>query len=83
MTMSNGIIITQECVQALLTDEQLKDIPDHEGRTALMWAAQNGNYVAMQLLLESDVTDVHTCEKNGTTGQQYYHSIIYPHNMRK
>ena len=55
----------------MLTDEQLRDIPDHEGRTALMWSVQNSNYVAMQLLLESQVTDVHACEKNGTTGQQY------------
>ena len=66
----------QECVQALLTDEQLRDIPDHEGRTGLMWAAQNGNYVAMQLLLESQVTDVHAYEKNGTTGQHHYHCIL-------
>ena len=58
----------QECVQALVADEQLRDIPDQEGRTALMWAAQNGNYVAMQLLLETQVTDVHACENNGTTG---------------
>ena len=52
-----------------MSDEQLRDIPDQEGRTALMWAAQNGNYVAVQLLLESRVADVHACEKNGTTGQ--------------
>ena len=65
---STKLIPIQECVQALLTDEQLGDIADQEGRTALMWAAQNGNYVAMQLLLESQVTDVHACEKNGTTG---------------
>ena len=62
------LLHVQECVQALVADEQLRDIPDQEGRTALMWAAQNGNYVAMQLLLETQVTDVHACEKNGTTG---------------
>ena len=68
-------VVIQECVQALLTDEQLRDIADQEGRTALMWATQNGNYVAMQLLLESQVTDVHACEKNGTTGQ--YHITVF------
>ncbi|XP_065888702.1 inversin-like [Dysidea avara] len=58
---------TVDCVQALLTDEQLKDVPDRDGRTAVMWAAQNGNYVVIQLLLDNQVSDVHACEKNGTT----------------
>ena len=36
-----------------------------------MWAAQNGNYVVIQLLLDNQVSDVHACEKSGTTGEQY------------
>lgn len=76
ITLDTIILYTlQECVQALLSDEQLRDIPDSEGHTALMWAARNSNYVAMQLLLESQVTDVHTCEKNGTTGQHHYQYV--------
>ena len=56
-----------DCVSALLSFPQVQDQPDNDGRTALMWAAQRGNYNVLKTLLERD-GDVHACDKLGATG---------------
>lgn len=42
-------------------------MPDNEGRTALMWAAQRGNYKVLEIMLQKEV-DVHAFDNLGGTG---------------
>ncbi len=56
-----------ECVNALLSFAGIQDQPDAEGRTALMWAAQRGNYSVLKAMLEREV-DVHFTDRLGATG---------------
>jgi len=58
----------QECVSALLSFPGVSDIPDQEGRTALMWAAQRGNHSVLKAMLEREV-DVHAADTLGATGE--------------
>ena len=51
----------------LLSFPSVKDQPDVEGRTALMWAAQRGNYNVLKAMLEREV-DIHVTDKLGATG---------------
>lgn len=57
-----------DCVSALLSFPTVRDVPDGDGRTALMWAAQSGNYNVLKSMLERD-GDVHACDKLGATGR--------------
>ena len=57
-----------DCVSALLSFPSVQDLPDNEGRTALMWAAQRGNYTVLKAMLERE-GDVHACDKLGATGE--------------
>ena len=57
-----------DCVSALLSFPSVQDTPDDDGRTALIWAAQSGNYAVLKALLERE-GDVHACDKLGATGQ--------------
>ena len=45
------------------------DVADSDGRTALMWAAQRGNYNVLKAVLERD-GDIHACDKLGATGEK-------------
>ena len=57
-----------DCVTALLAVPGAQALPDSEGRTPLMWAAQRGNYSVLKAMLERQV-DVHACDKLGATGE--------------
>ena len=54
-------------MSALLSFPHVGDLPDSDGRTAMMWAAQRGNYNVLKALLERE-GDVHACDKLGATG---------------
>lgn len=54
-------------MSALLSFPDVTDQPDSEGRTALMWASQRGNYNVLKAMLERDV-DIHVVDKLGATG---------------
>ena len=56
-----------ECVGLLLSSPGVTDMSDGEGRTALMWAAQRGNYKVLEVMLEKEV-DVHAFDNLGGTG---------------
>ena len=56
-----------ECVSILLSSAGVNDIADGEGRTALMWAAQRGNYKVLEVMLEKEV-NVHAFDNLGGTG---------------
>ena len=56
-----------ECVAALLAFPGAQDLPDSEGRTALMWAAQRGNYHVLKTMLERGVA-LQTADSLGATG---------------
>ena len=58
-----------DCVTALLSFPAVKDAADGDGRTALMWAAQRGNYNVLKGMLERE-GDVHACDKLGATGKE-------------
>ena len=45
-------------------------MPDNEGRTALMWAAQRGNYKVLEVMLLKEV-DVHAFDNLGGTGTKF------------
>ena len=45
-------------------------MPDNEGRTALMWAAQRGNYKVLEVMLQKEV-DVHAFDNLGGTGTKF------------
>lgn len=49
-------------------------MPDTEGRTALMWAAQRGNYKVLEVMLQKEV-DIHAFDTLGGTGE-LGHKII-------
>ena len=51
----------------LLSSPGVTDSPDSEGRTALMWAAQRGNYKVLEVMLQKEV-DVHAFDNLGGTG---------------
>ncbi len=53
---------------ALLSFSAVEDIADGDGRTALMWAAQRGNYTVLKAMLERE-GNVHACDKLGATGK--------------
>ena len=57
-----------ECVAGLLSFPQVRDEPDNDGRTSLMWAAQKGNYNVLKTMLERG-GDVYACDKLGATGE--------------
>ena len=52
----------------LLSSPGVTDAPDSEGRTALIWAAQRGNYKVLEVMLENEV-DVHAFDNLGGTGE--------------
>ena len=58
-----------DCVSALLSFPSVLDVADSDGRTALMWAAQRGNYNVLKAVLERD-GDIHACDKLGATGEK-------------
>ena len=65
----------------LLSTAGVSDMPDSEGRTALMWAAQRGNYKVLEVMLEGEV-DVHAFDHLGGTGRSlayynYYCMCLY------
>ena len=51
----------------LLSSPGVTDSPDSEGRTALMWAAQRGNYKVLEVMLQKEV-NVHAFDNLGGTG---------------
>ena len=51
----------------MLSFEQTQDIPDKEGRTGLMWAAERGNYNVVKKMIERKI-DVNVQDMNGATG---------------
>ena len=55
-------------------------MPDSEGRTALMWAAQRGNYKVLEVMLQKEV-DVHAFDNLGGTGKGWEggHMKVYTH----
>ena len=55
----------------MLSTPGVTDMPDNEGRTALMWAAQRGNYKVLEVMLEKEV-DVHVFDSLGGTGGCLY-----------
>ena len=59
--------ILQDCVAALLSFSQTQDIPDKDGRTALMWAAERGNYNIVKTMIERRI-DVNVQDNHGATG---------------
>ena len=56
-------------MSALLSFPGVSDIPDQEGRTALMWAAQRGNHSVLKAMLEREV-DVHAADTLGSPKMQ-------------
>ena len=64
-----------DCVSALLSFPSVRDVADSDGRTALMWAAQRGNYNVLKAMLERE-GDVHACDKNGATGEWWIPSFL-------
>ena len=56
----------------LLSSPGVTDAPDGEGRTALIWAAQRGNYKVLEVMLENEV-DVHAFDNLGGTGERVRH----------
>ena len=64
----------------LLSSPGVTDIPDNEERTALMWAAQRGNYKVLEVMLQKEV-NVHAFDNLGGTGgqghMQAYLSLLY------
>lgn len=64
------LCVLQECVSVLLSKAtDIQDTGDGEGRTALMWAAQRGNYAVLNTLLKSG-SDPNTVDQFGASGQQ-------------
>ncbi len=59
-----------ECVSALLCFPAVTDLRDSEGRTAVMWAAQRGNYNALQAMLEKGLS-ASTADTSGATGNDH------------
>ena len=59
-----------ECVSALLCFPAVTDLRDSEGRTAVMWAAQRGNYNALQAMLEKGLS-ASTADASGATGNDH------------
>ena len=53
---------------AFLSFPAVVDVADHDGRSALIWAAQKGNYNVLKAMLERE-GDVHACDKQGATGE--------------
>ena len=58
----------------LLSSPGVTDSPDSEGRTALMWAAQRGNYKVLEVMLQKEV-DVHAFDNLGGTGGWGRHGL--------
>lgn len=52
---------------ALLSFPTVTDLTDNEGRTAVMWAAQRGNYNVLKAMLEKGVT-ASAADHSGATG---------------
>lgn len=69
----------QECVSALLSFPGVSDIPDREGRTALMWGAQRGNHSVLKAMLEREV-NVHATDTLGATGECAFRTVavVFP-----
>lgn len=60
-------------------------MPDNEGRTALMWAAQRGNYKVLEVMLQKEV-DIHAFDNLGGTGTKFCvlgQSVKISNNTRK
>ena len=52
----------------------IQDSGDGEGRTALMWAAQRGNYAALNTLLQAG-SDPNTVDHFGASGLALPHCL--------
>ena len=62
--------ILQDCVSVLLSSAAgVQDSGDGEGRTALMWAAQRGNYAVLNTLLQAG-SDSNAVDHFGSTGKR-------------
>ena len=55
-------------MSALLSFPTTSDIPDKEGRTALMWGAEKGNYGVVKTMIERKV-DIKVQDNLGMTGK--------------
>ena len=64
----------QECVSALLSFSGVEDLQDSEGRTAVMWAAQRGNYNVLKAMLDKQIPPT-TADKSGATGTYMYTAL--------
>ena len=64
------VCVLQDCISVLLSSVAgIQDSGDGEGRTALMWASQRGNYAVLKALLQAGC-DPNTVDHFGATGQQ-------------
>ena len=66
-------------MSTLLSFPNVEDLQDAEGRSALMWAAQRGNYNALKAMLDKKVS-LHLADKSGATGKPlllYYSVLVY------
>ncbi len=52
------------------------DIPDKDGRSALMWAAERGHYNIVKTMIERKV-DINTQDNLGVTGIYITTCILY------
>ena len=67
-------------VKRLLEEGTAVDVPDLEGRTALMWASFNGHTAVNALLLENGAA-INAREVNGRTALMYASSGPYPETV--
>ncbi|RDD37644.1 Inversin [Trichoplax sp. H2] len=56
-----------ETVSTFVSFDHVKDIPDNDGRTALMWAASKGNTEVLKIMLLHDDSYVNLVDKTGGT----------------
>ena len=54
----------------------IQDAGDGEGRTALMWAAQRGNYAVLKTLLQAGC-DPNAVDRLGASGQSLIHVHVH------
>ena len=58
----------KDCVSVMLSYSQTRDIPDKDGRTAVMWATERGHYNVVKALIEHKV-DVTIQDVEEATGK--------------
>ena len=57
-------------MSALLSFPGVEDLQDSEGRTAVMWAAQRGNYNVLKAMLDKQISPT-AADKSGATGTYF------------